>query len=101
MIIIGKIKEIYNENDVPSIKDLICDKPIVDKEKILKYLRSGTRGAVAAGYAKDVLTGDKIDGELCCYTDGKYAWRSDTVYYFEKYNIKLPEEFIKHALANI
>jgi len=30
--------------------------------------------------------------------DGKYTWRSDVIYYFEKYNLKLPDEFVKEVL---
>ena len=27
---------------------------------------------------------------------GKYGWRSDVTYYVEKYNMKLPQEFVDH-----
>ena len=66
MIVIGKIKEIYNDENVPSIKELIQDKPIKSKEIVLNYLKSGKKGAVAAGHSTDVLTGDRIEGGLCC-----------------------------------
>ena len=32
-------------------------------------------------------------------TDGKYAWRSDVIYYVEKYNMSLLNDFIKHVLS--
>ena len=95
MIILGKVKEIYKDNSLPSIRDIIAEKPPVYKEQILKYLKNGKRGAVAVGYANDVITGERIPGELYCLSDDEYGWRSDTIYYFEKYNMALDPEFIK------
>lgn len=31
--------------------------------------------------------------------DDKYAWRSDLIYYFEKYNLKLDDDFIAHVMS--
>lgn len=73
--------------------------PVDSKQKILEYLKSGDVHSVAPGFAKDVFTGDKINGSLMILTDGMFAWRSDTAYYVEKYNIALPEKFIKHILG--
>lgn len=102
MIVIGKVKEVYNNNELPSIMDLLEEKPIDNKEKVLNYLRNPKyQSAVAAGYAKDIFTGQRIPGEFCCCTDGKYGWRSDTIYYFDRYNMALPEEFIMHVLGKI
>ena len=95
MTIIGKIKEVYKDNSLLSIKELIQENPIEGKEQILKYLRNGKKGAYAPSKMIDVISGEVIPGELCCYSDGEYGWRSDTIYYFEKYNLKLEEEFIK------
>ncbi len=32
-------------------------------------------------------------------SDGKYEWRSDVIYYVDKYDMELPDEFIQHVLA--
>ena len=80
-----------------SMKDLISDTSIKEKEIVLKHLKSGTMEAVYFSYAKDVLTGGFI-GEQIMYNDGKYRWFTDTIYYFEKYNVKLPDDFIEHVL---
>lgn len=98
MIVIGKIKELYPQENVPSIKELIGEAQIKDKEKVLRHLKESDKISFASGKATDLVSGNEIDGELCCYSDGTYAWRSDTVYYFEKYNTKLPNEFIEHVL---
>ncbi|MBQ2942642.1 MAG: hypothetical protein IJD97_10475 [Clostridia bacterium] len=97
-MIIGKIKEVYNDKNLPSIYDLIREKPIEHKAKILEYLRNGKIEAYAPGRVKDIISGQYIDCDLCCYTDGKYEWRSDTIYYFDKYNLKLDDGFILYVL---
>ena len=98
MLVIGKCKEVYKDNNLPSIKDLIQSEPIKNKEIVLQYLKNGKKGAVAAGRAFDFISGETIPGELFCYSDGEYGWRSDTIYYFEKYNLKLDEAFIQHIV---
>lgn len=98
MIIIGKVKEIYDDENLPSITELICSRPIEKRQRVLEYLKNGKKGAVASGYAIDLINQERIPGELCCYSDGKFGWRSDTIHYFEKYNLKLEDEFIKHVL---
>lgn len=35
---------------------------------------------------------------MLAYTDGKYYWFSETIYYFEKYNLQLPDAFLKDIL---
>lgn len=100
MNIVGKFREIYKDDSLPSIKDSIQNKSISEKERILHYLKSAKKGAFSPGNIKDVITGEKISGEFCCYSDGEYAWRSDIIYYVEKYNLKLDSDFIKHILQS-
>ena len=98
LIILGKVKELYKGDELPSIKDMISGEPVAEKQTILEYLKNGRKGATAAGFATDVITGERIPGEFCCFSDGKYGWRSDTIYYFEKYNLKLNDDFINDVL---
>ena len=100
MNIVGKFKEIYNDDSLPSIKDLIQDESFDEKDRVLLYLKNAKKGAISPGNIKDVITGEKISGEFCCYNDGEYAWRSDVIYYVEKYNLKLDANFIKHILRS-
>lgn len=95
---IGKYKEIYNDNNLPSIYENISDTPIKHKKEILDYLKSGKITAVAPSCIKDIISGKAIKRELMMMNDGKYAWRSDLIYYFEKYNLKLPDKFVKEVL---
>ena len=98
MIIIGRCKELYNDDKLPSINDMISQNPIAEKGRVLNYMKNGNKGSAAAGVAMDIIKNIPIEAEFCCYNDGIYGWRSDTIYYFENYNLKLDEDFLKHVL---
>ena len=72
--------------------------PIDNKQVILDYFKKISSFASSPSMAKDVITGESIGG-LNAYNDGFYYWHNDTVYHFEKYNLKLPDDFIKHVLS--
>ena len=80
------------------MRELIQSAPCSKKEEILRHLKNGKEIAIAAGRARDIFTGKEIPGSLFAYSDGVFEWRSDEIYYFEKYNIKLEDEFIAHVL---
>lgn len=100
MIFVGKCRELYKDEKLPSIVDMVGGNPHKSKDKILQYLKNGKKGAMAAGRAYDIIGNKPIQGEFCCYNDGEYVWRSDTIYYFEKYNLALDSDFVKHILKN-
>ena len=100
MIVIGRFKETHNKEEYPSIMNAIHGEPPKDKAKILRYLKNGEAGAMSPGYLYDRVNRETILRNPVCYNDGKYAWRSDLIYYYEKYNVDLPEDFIKHVLKN-
>lgn len=92
---------IYSENiknsTVGSIRDnLVADLP--DKETIVEHLKNGQVIAAYCGIARDIFTGEVIPGEWVLQSDGKYKWSSAITYYVSQYNLKLPDDFIKHVL---
>lgn len=99
MIVIGRTKEIMNDSNYPSIYDLVSDNEIQNKSYIVNYLKSGRVSSASPSIVYDIISGEKINQHLEMLNDGKYAWRSDTIYYFEKYNMKLSDEFIDHVLS--
>ncbi len=98
MTIIGQIREL-NGNGFPSLKDLIGAEN-KEKQRIVSYLRNGKVISAAPGIMKDILTGERTGREMLVYSDGQYAWKSDLIYYVEKYDMRLPSEFIDHILAS-
>lgn len=100
MTFIGQTYELDKDSKYPSIKELI-NKPIKEKEKIIRYMKKCNIIAVAPAIVRDILNPNNKIAELCLMSDGKYEWRSDVIYYVEKYDMELPEEFIKHVLSQI
>lgn len=97
MIIIGQTKEIDKDDRLPSIKDLI-NKPIQEKKKVVEYMKKSNVIAVAPAIVRDIINPENKIPELLLMSDGIYEWRSDIIYYVEKYDMGLPEEFIQHIL---
>lgn len=96
MIIVGRIKE-NNGPDFPALRSLI-GKPMREKERVVQYLKTAPAISAAAASMKDVLTNQYTGRELLVHTDGTFLWRSDVTYYVEKYDMELPDEFVKHIL---
>ena len=99
MIGLGKYKEIYKDNSLPSVLDNISEKEIPQKNVVLRYLKSHKPTAYSPQECFDVVSGEKINEPLSCMDDGVYYWRSDLIYYFEKYNLKLLDEFVDYVIA--
>lgn len=83
----------------PSLYDSMSEEPIPDKEKVLAYLNSGFElKNETVSLRHDVFTGLPI-GLRAYYTDGEWEWTNELIYYFSKYNIQLPAEFIRRVLG--
>jgi hypothetical protein len=100
MIMIGQTREIYHDDKYPSIMKLI-NKPIKDKDKVLSYMKRCQVDAAAPAILRDVINPDYKIPELLLMSDGTYGWRSDVIYYVEKYDMALPEDFIAHVLNKV
>lgn len=91
----------------PSMREFIADHPREYQMEILRYLRSGLIFAFPmGGNTRDIFDRSTyaitiIDGkpEVCAVelTDGEWFWYAGLIYYVEKYNVKLPDEFIERA----
>jgi len=100
MILIGEIQELLKNDKYPSIKTLI-NKPMEEKEKVVQYMKRSEVIAAAPAIVRDVLNPEVKIPELLLMSDGKYQWRSDIIYYVEKYDLELPEEFVNYVLEQI
>ena len=101
MISLCRFKEIYHDENMPSIFQSVSQNSIPEKDKIVRYMKSFKPNSAAPGSAIDVFTGERISVPLTCSDDGKYIWRSDILYYFEKYNLKLLDEFVDYVTAKV
>src|SRR5205823_10804133 len=80
------------------------------QEQVLQYLRSGlilgvTMGADLTDWldrsrkANPLLEGQP-EGGTTEMTDGTWFWYAGLIYFIERYNVRVPEEFIEHAARN-
>ena len=95
MIPIGYFAERHGEK-YPIFQSTENDIPF--KGRVLEYLRNCKVIAAAPGRMTDVFTNKPIPGEVLAYSDGNYYWGTEAIYYFEKYNMKLPDEFVNRIL---
>ena len=90
----------HGEADGPSLRDAVRDSLPPHREHIAGYLRSASVIAATGMVVDDVLDPERKNvAELMVLTDGEWVWPSDLVYYFEQYNVALPEDFVDHMRA--
>lgn len=89
-----------NAND-KSVKAGI-NEPCVYKKDILKYFKNHDADIAVACTAVDHVTGKNIGSEsILSYNDGVYYWTNEEIYLFEKYDLKLNNDFIFHVLRKL
>ena len=64
------------------------------KSKILAYMKSGEITGENGSFFIDKLTMKEIEHSPFYYTDGEYEWSSEEIYYVEKYNMVLNDDFL-------
>lgn len=77
-------------------KFLSCS--ITDKDKILNYMKSFQPILFTSAPVTDVFTNVEVKVADNGYTDNEYTWYESEIYYFEKYNLKLNDDFIEYVL---
>ncbi len=91
----------------PSMREAMSERPWPNQDRVLKYLRSGQILAITMGanltdwFDRPGKANPIIHGQVCGGTtpmgDGVWFWYAGLIYFIEKYNVRLPEEFIQHA----
>ena len=49
----------------------------------------------------DVFTDEEVTTADNGYSDGEYTWYESEIYHFDKYNLKLNDDFIEYVLNKI
>ena len=84
----------------PSMRDSFSTEPVEDADRLIDFiLHAGILDIGTTAEARDVFTGEGTGIRDNLRTDGVYAWGTDLAYYIKKYNLRLPDDFVKHALA--
>ena len=91
---IGTFRELNGNDYYPEVESLKL--PAEKKETVLSYLRNAPHIAESPGMAVDAFTKERLHTPISLQGDDIYIWRSDIAYYFEKYDLKLPDDFIEY-----
>lgn len=83
----------------PEKKDNILIVAEKSKRDLLSYLQSAPVYAAAAGMVFDEIAGTQTDIPLLAYEKDGFLWDSRDIYYLDKYNMKLNDEFMAHVLG--
>lgn len=71
------------------------------KRRLIDYLRQGRRIVAVAGISRDPRNNDEvIPTPPHIATDGEWVWSEDLLYFLQKYEFGLPEEFLLWAQSN-
>lgn len=71
---------------------------INNKDSILSYMKNFPECAFTSAPVKDAFTGEIIYDANNARTDGTYQWYESEIYHFEKYNLKLNDDFLQYVL---
>jgi hypothetical protein len=68
-----------------------------ERDFIISYLNHGVLGRVYMGYSTCRVCGKTNNGD-CEYSDGTFVWPSGLAHYVEDHAVRLPREFVQHAI---
>ncbi len=93
----------YDIDDMSAgaLKKQFMDNPVSNKNEILKYMKSLSPSIFTSAPVIDIFTDKEVKSADNGYTDGEYRWHESEIYYFEKYNLKLNDDFIEYVLNKI
>lgn len=92
--------ELEKGQNFPKMKDSLENKAYPQKVDIIRFLQSGHIEFAQLSRSKDVFSGEIIPFEVLVMSDGNYYWSNELVWYVDKYNLRLPEDFEQHILRN-
>ena len=86
------IRTIKTKNDLEAV---VSSNPTKNREKILRFLKSAEPVLVGCFVLRDPVTKKVHSTANLCFEKDGFEWTNEVTYLFEKYNIKLNDEFVK------
>lgn len=73
-----------------------------DRSRLVDYLNSGTLVREWLGHEPCLMDASVPDHEMGCgeYSDGVWIWPEGLSVYVGRFQVRLPDEFLKHVRAN-
>lgn len=100
MKLICDYEELPKGGKLPLLDNI--DFKIERKGEILQYLQNQKfYDGVRCSTIKDFVKKENTHLPTTAYFDGEYFWDDEETYHFEKYDMRLNEDFVKHALKEI
>lgn len=81
--------------DDGSINDYLVENVSYDKKKVVSYLRAGKKLASCPRQLADPISKQKFALSFSVLSDGEYRWVDVLPDLIDRYNIKLPDSFVK------
>lgn len=95
---IGGYRELGYEGS-PSMRDSVSDAPYPEKDVVLAYIKSGgSPHACGTGVNRDALSGEVFGLANQIRGDGDFSWSTTLAHYVDRYNLRLPDEFVARAV---
>lgn len=98
MRFVGEYKEMNPSKDLDSITKHFAKSRYPMQDVIVRFLKNGESFCASTALPHDVITGERINMECVGKKDGDYVWVSTLAYYVDKYNLELPDDFVKYIL---
>ena len=94
LVAVGCFRELgYDSRVAPSLAEARGKRPAANKDRVVRYLRSGNWFSYAPGIVKDCFAPSIVIGTPGVQTDGVHLWPEVLPYYIERYDIELPAFF--------
>ena len=70
-----------------------------EKALLLQYMKSFSPCAFTSEPVRDIFSGKIVVDADNARSDGEYRWCESEIYHFEKYNLKINDDFVHHVLS--
>jgi hypothetical protein len=97
----------FGTSNDPSMREFMAPDMWQNQDKAVEYLKSGLVLAYPVGAdlidwfdrpmrANPLINGKQLGGTTPL-TDGTWFWHAGLIHFIEKYNVRLPQEFLEYA----
>ena len=98
MKFISDIKEFSENSNNPNLNTMI-NFPIENKSVILRFLKSFEPVAIMAHGVMDYVKNTPNNSEsMVLFNSDEWFWTNEMIYHFDKYDLKLNNDFIEYVL---